>query len=319
VLREEVLRLLAALALYLLLYLVAHSLALDAAYSAIIQAISKSLILSTEHYQVYARAPRVWSPVIAHTFAILFTLSLFMTSTRLRWRERTARFGTILLVLPALHLLGWTLVIKYELVSKLMIHDKISIYSPWVFQSLAALTRLANHIAYQAVPFGLLMLAVYWNREAAPRPAASGRGQTRGHSGLDPERAKTAILPVYMRIGAVMALIVVGALLIYTLLVERARFLNPEHVETHVALAKVMKSVGRDGEATRQLEIAIEEGSRDGDAWLLLALLVSGQGDPVRARQILQEGLRIVEDPAWRDRARSYLQSGEIFGEPEAQ
>jgi tetratricopeptide (TPR) repeat protein len=316
VLREEILRVLAALALYLLLYLVAHSLALDASYSSMIQTISESLILSTEHYQVYARTPRAWSPVIVHTFAILFTLSLFLTSTRLSWRERSARFGTILLVLPALHLLGWTLVMKYEVTSQLMVDDKISVYSPWAFQSLAALTRLSNHIAYQAVPFGLLLLTVYWSREAASHPAASRRGQSRGRSGPDPERGKTAVLPVYLRIGAVAALMAIVTLLVYALFVERVRLLNPDHVEAHVALAKVMKSAGHTAEATRQLEDAIAEGSRDGDAWLLLALTVSGQGDPAQARQILQEGLQVVEDPVWRAQAESYLRSGELFGDP---
>jgi len=315
-LREEVFRVLAALGLYLLFYLVARALAFDAAYSAAIQTISRNLILATEHFPIYARAPRAWSPVIAHTFTMLFTLSLFLTSTRLSWKERSARFGTILLVLPALHVLGWTLVMKYEVASQLMVDDKIAVFSPWVFQSITALTRLTTHISYQAVPFGLLMLTVYWNREAASRPVSSRRDRTRNHSGTELERGEAATLPLYLRVGAGVALGMSGLLLVYSLFVERVQLVNPDHVEAHVALAKIMKASGHTVEATRQLEDAIAEGSRDGDAYLLLALQVSGQGDPARARQILEEGLLVVEDPTWQDRARSYLQSGEVFGKP---
>lgn len=317
-LREEFFRVLAALGLYLLLYLVARALAFDTAYSAAIQVISRNLILATEHFPVYGRAPRAWSPVIAHTFTMLFTLSLFLTSTRLSWKERSARFGTILLVLPALHVLGWTLVMKYEVASHLMFDDKIAVYSPWVFQSIAALTRLTTHISYQAVPFGLLMLAVYWNREAASRPASSRRGRTRARAGTKQERSEPAILPVYLRVGAGLVLAVSGLLLLYALFVERLQLVNPGHVEAHVALAKVLRSARQSDAATSQLEMAVSEGSRDGDAYLLLALQVSGQGDPARAKQILEEGLQVVEDSEWRERARSYLKTGELFVQPEA-
>jgi len=247
------------------------------AYDSLVMALASRIFLPTQHFPIVPTLENISLRDL--DFAVVFSLSLFVVSTRIPWKQRLERFSLILLVLYMIHVLAVVLQVKVNSALDLNRQYDLLILLPWEFKVVERARYLLYDFGLQATPFVLLLLTAAWN------------------SGLKlPARARQpAAIKRRLQITTACLLVALVAVLFWS----RWREAHPLHVGAHATLGRIyLEHDNLDG-AEKQYRIAVAGSTEDPLVFYNLAMITSRSGSRREAIDALEQGLQVTSDPEW--------------------
>ena len=210
--------------------------------------LAETLFVPTQHFPLI---PSLDSLVVLNLdFAVVFTISLFLVSTSIRWPRRVRLFGFTILCVSAIHVVTIILQLKVTSSVDLSRRFNLSVLVPWEFFVVERLKYLFYDLGVQAGPFLLASLTVIWNCwEPSLRAGTRPGHRTR-----------------WLLTCAAVSIVGVAALSAWFWVRES----HPIHRSAHVTLGTLYQRHGNLAGAATQFEIALENGVRGSEALLQL-------------------------------------------------
>jgi len=276
-------RALAAFGLYLVLYPAWHWIGAPETYQAIVLKIGTAVVLATQHFPTISTLKTLHVSYLDHL--PLLVLSYGLVSTRMSWGARLRRYGGLLLAILSLHTAGVVLETKIDAAQDLQDEAGLVLLLPWEFRIVDGFKYLLVDFGLTIGPFVVMLLGMAWN---------SGIGVSRETARPGAERRL-----IHLTLAVVLGL--AGGGFAWSALREA----DARHVLTHARLGHLFFRSHWPAKAEDQYRIAMQHGATDGEAFLNLAGIEDGRGDTGEALRLLERGLEVVRDPAWRTRIES--------------
>jgi len=299
-------RALIAFALYLALYPAWKAVGGHDLYEGIVVMIANSVVLATQHFPIYSSITNLKMKYL--DFLPILVLSCFLVSTRFGCIKRLRRFGALLLVILALHIVGFILETKIDTAQQLLRDEELLLLLPWEFHIIDGFKYLLVDFGLNIGPFVVLLLTFSWNvgiglfSRSELTTAHHDSGEKT--SARSPRRGSASSLWTPMRATVSMILMLGVGASAWTLLRES----DPRHVQMHARVGHLFLRSDQWAKAEAQYTIALKNGTTDGRAWLNVAVLQAKRGHTGEAIHLLQRGLQVVKDKNWRQKLQDTKQ-----------
>ncbi len=291
------LRVLAGVALYLLLVTLWLASGLDKAYDRFVLELATALVPALMHFPIGASEGVDVLDVHNRAFILVLIVSLAVVARGLQWRRRLAYYVPLLIGVVLLQIVGLALQLYLALVLKSQGKLNVDLLLPWEVETVKWITQTVFLGNIQVTAFLAIVLTAFWSMGRELGDFFGGEAKA--------SRSAGTIRRSWLVASAGVLLIVAVATTAWWV-----RELDERHATAHARVGDAFAQQQMMFEAEGQYHAALHGAGRDGRTWMMLVATVQQQGRREEALNLLNHALEVVTDPNWRkqlEQARSRL------------